>query len=316
MPDDDVLSSGIGPDDTSSGSKSAFSNIDELELDLEAESSRILSVDVTPGAGKKPPTAGSDLSLAASSSDAGLSGLSSLELDDDSIITGGDSSKGGTSDIGIGETPDPGLSGISALELEDDSDVLGEGDGSDITLSSQDSGINLIAPSDSGLALDDAPIELGGSAIGSSLDLGEIGDIDDVITLEADDADDGDGDDFLLTPISEEAIEGEDESSSQVIALDDVAEEEDAAAMLGGEDDMLGADFGTGGLAAAGMPASVGVTLDDPFPAWTVVLLAGCMFVLCLCGMMMVDLVRNIWSWNEPYSLNSGLIDAILGLFS
>jgi len=35
--------------------------------------------------------------------------------------------------------------------------------------------------------------------------------------------------------------------------------------------------------------------------------------VLMLCGMMMFDLLRTMWSWNEPYSINSSLMDTILG---
>jgi hypothetical protein len=31
--------------------------------------------------------------------------------------------------------------------------------------------------------------------------------------------------------------------------------------------------------------------------------------------MMLVDLTRNIWSWNEAYSVNSSLIEGILNLF-
>ncbi len=115
-----------------------FGNLDELEIDLEAESSRILSPEDVSKAQQaaKPksdaPKAAefSDLELAASDSDAG------------GVIDGGS----GKSDISLG--------GLSALELEgDDDDVLG--DGSDITLSSESSGINIISPSDSGLALDD-----------------------------------------------------------------------------------------------------------------------------------------------------------------
>ncbi len=65
-----------------------------------------------------------------------------------------------------------GLTGLSALELDDDEDqVLGEG--SDVTLSGESSGINIISPSDSGLALDEVALDLTGSSpIGSSLDLG------------------------------------------------------------------------------------------------------------------------------------------------
>lgn len=30
---------------------------------------------------------------------------------------------------------------------------------------------------------------------------------------------------------------------------------------------------------------------------------------------MMVDVVQHIWAWDEPYTLNSTLIDAITGMF-
>lgn len=302
--DADVLSSDGGSqvaDSGPEGSKSAFSDIEELELDLESESSRVLSgrtaADVNEPAPQKP-TAGSDIGLAATGSDAGLTGISSLELEDEGGGGGGESS----------------LAGISALELEEGSDVLGDSDGSDITLSSQDSGINLVSPSDSGLALDEVPIELGGSAIGSSLDLG---DVDEVITLEPDEdeAAGGGDEDFLLTPITEEAAEEDEESSSQVIALDDVGEDEGAEALLGGEEDMFGADIGGGQLAGAGVATAAALTVDEPFATWTVVLMGSCVFLLGLCGMMMIDLVRNIWSWNGTTALNSGLLDAILGLF-
>ncbi len=68
----------------------------------------------------------------------------------------------------------PGSAGpTSDLELATDEDdfVLATDGGSDITLDSGDSGINL-SPSDSGLALDDIPLEIGGSAILDSLNLG------------------------------------------------------------------------------------------------------------------------------------------------
>src|SRR6185436_5786702 len=79
----------------------------------------------------------------------------------------------GGSDINLGSEGSSGaLAGLSALELDDDDQVLG--DGSDVTLSGESSGINIISPSDSGLALDEVPLDLSGSApIGSSLDLGE-----------------------------------------------------------------------------------------------------------------------------------------------
>ena len=104
------------------------------------------------------------------------------------------------------------------------------GDGSDITLSSESSGINIISPSDSGLALDEVPLAMGsGSPIASGLDLGPTSDAD--VGLEPlEVAEDGGGaEPFALTPFGEEAGE-EEEDSSQVIPLDEVSEEE---ALLG-----------------------------------------------------------------------------------
>ena len=104
--------------------------------------------------------------------------------------------------------------------------MLAEAGGSDITLDSGDSGINLIDPSDSGLALDDIPLEMGGSAILESLSLGGQGrtpssrssaatlawrQTSRSPTLQTDD-------DFRLTPLGDGDDDGD--SSSQVIALD------------------------------------------------------------------------------------------------
>ena len=96
-----------------------------------------------PKALPRPRAAISDLELAPTDSDPGH-GASNVNL-------------GGESAIGAG------LTGLSALELEDDEDqVLGEG--SDVTLSSESSGINIISPSDSGLALDEVALDLAGSS--------------------------------------------------------------------------------------------------------------------------------------------------------
>ena len=125
------------------------------------------------------------------------------------------------------------------------------GDGSDITLSSESSGINIISPSDSGLALDEVPLAMGsGSPIASGLDLGPTSDAD--VGLEPLEVADDDGaEPFALTPFGEEASEDE-EDSSQVIPLDEVSEEE---ALLGSPRaaavDTLGDDFAA--IPSAGM---------------------------------------------------------------
>ena len=138
-----------------------FPGLQELEVDLEAESSRILSPEdvakvksaAQPLRPQRPPKAANWVSPRPTA----IRAIS-------------------TSDIGLAATPasGTGLTGLSAFELEDDDDdVLG--DGSDVTLSGESSGINIISPSDSGLALDEVTLDLSGSSpIGSSLDLGNI----------------------------------------------------------------------------------------------------------------------------------------------
>jgi excisionase family DNA binding protein len=281
-----------------------FDDLEELELDLEAESSRILTPEDVSAAQKAAqaqqpkPSETSDLKLEddfeLGGSDAGMSGLSALGLDSGGSEIDPASASGPSSDVP--------LSGLSALELDDDNeDDFVLGDGSDITLSAADSGINL-SPADSGLSLDDAPLELTGSAIGSGLDIGETSGIS---FLGSDIAGEG----FELTPMAEEA--GDDDDSSQVIALDEFKDQGEA-------DDLLGGGLGTPGYAAsAGFAPVASVQVQETqFTGWQVVFLSLCIVMLGLCGIMVVDLVRNMWSWNEPYTVNSALIDSLNSLFS
>ena len=232
----------------------------------------------------------SDLELAPTDSDPGH-GASNINL-------------GGDSAVGTGS----GITGLSALELEDDEDqVLGEG--SDVTLSSESSGINIISPSDSGLALDEVALDLAGSSpIGSSLDLGEVREAAES-QIEPMELEAAEGDEFQLTPLGEEAEE-EDKDSSQVIALDEVAEEEAVGAPLGGGDSqILTEDFG----AVALTPGAV--TVVDPsettFSTANVVMLSCCMILLTFCGMLAYDLVRNMWVWSDVKPANSFLLEAV-----
>jgi hypothetical protein len=276
-----------------------FGDLDELEIDLEAESSRILA-----------PEDVSKAQEAAAKAQAKAAEMSDLEL------AAMDSSPGGVLDsMSGGSGPSlsaAGLSGLSELELDSDDDDDGGvlGDGSDITLSSESSGINIISPSDSGLALDDVKLDLGsGSPLGSALDLGP-GSDDAEVGLEPLEVaeDDGEAEPFALTPFGEEAGE-DDEDSSQVIPLDEVSEED---GLLGGRSsagDGLGDDFAaipSGGMMPVGEPA-----VDLPFSAAHIAGLSMCLLLLVMCGMMVFDLVRNMWSWNEVYTLNSSLMDVL-----
>ncbi len=190
---------------------------------------------------------------------------------------------------------------------------------SDVTLHAGDSGINLASPRDSGISLEATPSELVAGAEVEALELGAA----DVIDLgdEAVELDDvtmmGD-DDFLLTPV-ESGDAMDDDSGSQVIALD--TDEIDAE-----EATLISEDFEEGGAialeegveAVAPLGAAAGGIAAAPeaaYSLWNVVGLGMCALMLALSGMMMTDLVRNMWSWDGAYSLNSTLMDAISGMF-
>ena len=286
-----------------------FDNIEELEIDLEAESSRILSPEDVAAAQaaagnqaqqKAPETSDLDLDLddeyGLVGSDTGLTGLSGLETDDPQL-SGSEIDLSGSS-AGSGN----GLSGLSALELDDEDDFV-LGDGSDVTLSAADSGINL-SPADSGLSLDDAALDLGGSSIGSGIDFGEASGL---VSDEPADA-------FDLTPMEEDASADDEDDSSQVIALDAFEEHNEA-------DDLLGAgEPADAGMGASAMPAGAGFSqtavvprAELQFSTWNVVFLALSLLLLSLCGMMVLDVIRSMWSWGEPYAVNSSLIDSLSG---
>lgn len=253
------------------------------------------------------------------------------------LITG---DSGNVIGSGLGSDRGPGSSGRgskkSGLMLDDDDDdllitdneeelVLG---GSDLSISG-DSGINLMSPSDSGISLESEPLDLAGSSI-SALDLG--------VELEGGSSGKGLGsasgvgaDDFQLSP-SGISIDTDSDSSSQVIEV------EDSAAFAG--DGLAAGDFGDalegdafaesaeGGLEeeeamavedgfAEEEPAAVGrgvpmAAYEIPYSVFQVVGLVCVVMVLGISGMLMSDLVRNIWTYSEPAAPVSGLTDWLI----
>jgi excisionase family DNA binding protein len=221
-------------------------------------------------------------------------------------------------------------------ELDDDDLVLGgSGSGSDITMGG-DSGISLVDPADSGLSLEE-PLELAGGA-DETLELGE----DDMISLsEEADLDSPTElkaeEEFTLTPMEEGGDDDDSESGSQVIALDEVDE---AEAEVGGaartpmldedfaaaEPDLgmapVGAGMGAPGMGApqdfgAGQPMGMEMASlpEAPYTVWNIVALVFCALFLAVAGMMMYDLMRNMWSWGGATTVNSSIMDSILSLF-
>lgn len=328
----DVLSSGIAGSgvlddlERESGATSAFEDLEELEIDLAAESSRILtpedvqSIKAKDAAAKKP---------------APLEGDSDLTLDDG--LAGEDE---GTDPIPAeletgaakAKAKDPGPTSDLELATDEDDFVFAEAGGSDITLDSGDSGINLISPADSGLALDDIPLEMGGSAILESLSLGGKSDAD--FSLVASDvnltgkppAKLQTDDDFRLTPLGESDEDGD--SSSQVIALDAgiddlgageagiLGDDMFAEADVGGE--MLAEDYGDGQDEFGVSPSyggAVAARAEGEYSVMNIIGLGSCLMLLTFCAVLMLDMVRNIWSWDSNLALNDSMLDSLLGLF-
>lgn len=303
--------------------------------------------------------AGSDIELAASDSkvkpaarpspkkqaadDLDLSLEDDLTLDDSTVTKKPAAKKPGGSSGKL--VKKPGASGGKLAKKPGDSgkDVVGDedlvlggsGSGSDITIGG-DSGIQLVDPADSGLSLEE-PLDL--TAPGEeSLELGE----DDMISLSEDAGTDAvtkvkADDDFLLAP-AQETTEDEDESGSQVIALDAEPSSDQAATMVGTASKasmvaLLDEDLTTAAGASApgfespmmaapmpAVPAPEPVVIEaalpeTPYSLLSVLSLATCVMLLVLGGIMVFDLGRNMWSWDSPYQFNSSVMDTVLGLF-
>ncbi len=83
----------------------------------------------------------------------------------------------------------------------------------------------------------------------------------------------------------------------------------------------MGLGMGLGSLppttAVAPAPAMAAMTVsnDMAFTVWNILLLVTLLICLILCGTMLFDLMRNMWSWNGAYTVNSSLIDTILSWF-
>lgn len=237
---------------------------------------------------------------------------------------------------GSGKVAPPGSEiDLSADALDDDDLVLGgSGGGSDLTLGG-DSGISLIDPTDSGLSLEE-PLEF---ADGSSDSLALGGDsllsLDDV-SADSSSVDAAGESDFTLTPMDEVLDDDSSQSDSQVIALDTegsveletmpaMLDEEPAVDLGGGSQvplEEIGQAAALGVQADAGFGAAVAqdavvsqpqaaatVLSEAPYSGLNIFSLGFCTLVLALVGMMMYDVMQNMWSWNGVHSFNSPLLN-------
>ncbi|MHB8969043.1 MAG: helix-turn-helix domain-containing protein [Pirellulaceae bacterium] len=232
--------------------------------------------------------------------------------------------------LGLGEDLD--FESDDALLLSDEDlklsagsnqEVLDDSGGSDLAIGAGDSGIGLASPSDSGLSLE-------GESSSAALELPED---EDMISLDDDlgsASDDGaalqQDEEFLLSPSDEMLGDESSDSGSQVIALDDSGafdSDADVAAVGSGEPMLLEEE--AEGLEAqlepideaalvAGATPSIAAThaTEAAYSAWNLMALVFVVMLLAVTGMLMADVVRNMWAWNSETGVSSGLANTII----
>ncbi|RMF44577.1 MAG: DNA-binding protein [Planctomycetota bacterium] len=316
---------GLGPDEGGSAAQSdvalvadggegsdvrlVASDDDEEELALSVDDGD----DLLAAAGSDAKSSlGSDLELASGSgvgSDVPLSGSDEFDLklsDGSNILSGSDISLG--SDVGQGSDAamikgdsDPVAGSDLNLEGSDlqlDDDDLNLADDSDLALGS-DSGINLMSPSDSGISLEDEPLDLAASGI-SGLDLaGEGSDV--AVEAGGSGVDFQQDEEFQLSPSG--SLDADDDSGSQVIELEDSSEFGDEAVAVsdaGGLEAIEDLEGG-GGLDAedelAAAPAAIPAAPGATYGLVEVLMLLGILLIMCLSGILVSDIARNMWAW-------------------
>jgi hypothetical protein len=291
---------------------------------------------IQPAAEAKP---GSDIKLPPKKGDSDI--LGDIQLAKPGSGTGVMGGGGDADSVDLDIAEGSGAYALSEDSADDDEISLdavenkkGPGTGSDVTYSPSDSGIGIRNPSDSGLSLDEEPLDLGGSGV----DQLELPEDEDVISLEEEVADPDMAtqlkadEAFSLSPASlEGGADDESDSGSQVIALEDSSQfDQNAATMLnqGGapllaegaftEMPMPGFDVSAGITPAAmpGMQAQqyvVAAPVETPYSVWNVLGLMATASVLALSGMLMWDLMLNLWSYDNNATASTSLMDAIIG---
>jgi excisionase family DNA binding protein len=284
------------------------------------------------GKSKSKDSESSDLKLEDDGSDLGLG--SDLKLEEASG-SNGSTSKGKSpgsnvlgSDLGagLGSKASKGLG--SDLELSgDDEDELVLGSDSAIGIGSE-SGINLMSPSDSGLSLEDEPLDLAGTGI-SGLDLGAELAAESASSSKLSSTSNPSGigaglvdqnEEFQLTPSS---VEADDDSGSQVIELEDSESFGDGLGLpegsgFDGAVQEAGAEGGfgaeeLGAVAGAGAGAALAMRPTEvPYSGFWVGMLALVLVLMGLCGILTSDILRNLWAWDGQTDYSTGLTSMLV----
>jgi hypothetical protein len=267
---------------------------------------------------------GSDLTLAKDPSEASPAKKKpTASRDDSDVLSGSDlrlqtSDLGGTPDLVHGEDSDSAIELDGGLELSSPDDDLVLGSSSDLGLSA-DSGINLMSPSDSGLSLEDEPLDLAGTGI-SGLDLGNEGSGSDIgsdpksgIGSGISGIDFAAAEDFQLSPSG--GIEIEEDSGSQVIEIEDSTDMGDPMAGAGQSDPFGDSEAVDGDAYMDGegidMQPSAGAAVgayrglpEIPLAGWQVATLLCIITFMGLSGILVTDIVLNMWSWNGESNIS------------
>jgi excisionase family DNA binding protein len=284
------------------------------------------------GKSKSKDSESSDLKIEDDGSDLGLG--SDLKLEEASG-SNGSTSKGKSpgsnvlgSDLGagLGSKASKGLG--SDLELSgDDEDELVLGSDSAIGIGSE-SGINLMSPSDSGLSLEDEPLDLAGTGI-SGLDLGAELAAESASSSKLSSTSNPSGigaglvdqnEEFQLTPSS---VEADDDSGSQVIELEDSESFGDGLGLpegsgFDGAVQEAGAEGGfgaeeLGAVAGAGAGAALAMRPTEvPYSGFWVGMLALVLVLMGLCGILTSDILRNLWAWDGQTDYSTGLTSMLV----
>ncbi len=207
-------------------------------------------------------------------------------------------------------------------QSDDDDLLLGAGSGSsedDFELSlSADSGIDLASSSDSESVFIET--DESGSGSGSELELS-----DDSLLVPAQAADEGaeelqPDEEFMLAPSEDLLADDSSDSGSQVIALDDsdsVSADLSAALVA---DEAAGLEEQVSPEMSAFEPAEVTVAAavapagasEAQYSVANVLWLLIVFFMLMTVGVVMWDIIRNMWSWHGEYAAASWLTDAVV----
>ena len=309
----------VGSFDLADDNDSVLAGSDDDELSF-GSSSLVLASDSAKGGDS--PSTGDDLLNEDPKSSGSPSDTGKLLGDDDDLMLAND-------DLDL-ELADSGSfdSELSSSFDESAELVLDDDSSDDLMLEANDSGIAL-SPNESGILLDDEPLELGGSDI-DDLELPE----DDDIIMVEEDADPEmatlmQEDDFSLTP-HELSLDDDDSSSSQVIALADseIYADDAEATVLGGsgdfsqpemlDDDGLGGyDPATGLVAAGAAGAAYGVAggkPEAPYSIGQILSLSVTVLSLFIGCIIAYGMAQNLWMPDDQV-VNSGLMNMLLDAF-